>query len=179
MFKLRIINDVGFEFWDDIPGYEGLYQASTYGRIKSIPRNGTKGCIIKQVITSNGYYRTKLSKNNVTKNHFVHRLIAITFIPNYNNKETINHKDENKLSNLVSNLEWLSLKENINYGTHNKRTALGESLPVIQLDYNGNIIKKYTSITDVYNLNGYHISNICSCCRGKIKTAYGYIWKYA
>lgn len=122
------------EIWKDIPEYEGLYQASNLGNIRVLNRvvnsgiknNNTvirKGKLLKQRINQ-GYYEVALSKNNKKKFLKVHRLIAITFIPNLNNFPSINHKNENKLNNNVNNLEWCSVKYNCNYGTRNQRISL-------------------------------------------------------
>ncbi len=122
------------EIWKDIPEYEGLYQASNLGNIKVLNRivnsgiknNKTvirKGKLLKQRINQ-GYYEVALSKDNKKRFLKVHRLIAITFIPNLNNLPSINHKDENKLNNRVDNLEWCSIKYNCNYGTRNQRISL-------------------------------------------------------
>ena len=122
------------EIWKDIPEYEGLYHASNLGNIRVLNRvvnsgiknNNTvirKGKLLKQRINQ-GYYEVALSKNSKKRFLKVHRLIAITFIPNLNNFPSINHKDENKLNNNVNNLEWCSVKYNCNYGTRNKRISL-------------------------------------------------------
>ena len=122
------------EIWKDIPEYEGLYQASNLGNIRVLNRvvnsgiknNNTvirKGKLLKQRINQ-GYYEVALSKDNKKRFLKVHRLIAITFIPNLNNLPSINHKDENKLNNRVDNLEWCSIKYNCNYGTRNQRISL-------------------------------------------------------
>ena len=116
------------ETWKDIPEYEGLYQASTLGRIRSVERfvPGKKGffklmksVILKHTTAGRGYASVMLSKNGVTKRWNVHRLIALTFIPNPNNLPEVNHKDENKKHNVCSNLEWCDSKYNANYGHRN------------------------------------------------------------
>ena len=104
------------ELWKDIPNYESLYQASNLGRIRSLDhvrKNGTnsyiqKGKILKFNKNDSGYYQVRLSKNGIAKTYRVNRLIALTFINNPLNKETVNHKDGNKLNNCVDNLEWVS-----------------------------------------------------------------------
>lgn len=118
------------EEWKDIPNYEGLYQASTYGRIKSLKRfryNHSKKQIAEERILKpgvvNGYLRVSLWKDNKFKNYLVHRLIAMTFIPNPNNYKCINHKDETRKNNKVNNLEWCTHKYNNNYGTINQRRS--------------------------------------------------------
>ena len=124
------------EIWKDIQGYEGLYQISNLGRVKSLERiiitnNGiTKKIsekILKPYLKGNGYYNIVLRKDSKTKCYFVHRLVAKEFIPNPDNLPQVNHKDENKLNNNVDNLEWCTSKYNNNYGTHNERHALARS----------------------------------------------------
>ena len=107
------------ELWKDIPNYEGFYQASDLGRIKSLDhvrKNGTneyiqKGKILKFNKNNSGYYQVRLSKNGVAKTYRVNRLIALTFIENPLNKETVNHINGNKLDNRVKNLEWATERE--------------------------------------------------------------------
>lgn len=122
------------EIWKDIPGYEGLYQVSNLGDIKVLDRivncgiknNKTvirKSKLLKQRINQ-GYYEVALSKNGKKRFLKVHRLIAITFLPNLNNLPSVNHKDENKLNNCIDNLEWCTIKYNCNYGTRNYKISL-------------------------------------------------------
>lgn len=111
------------EMWKDIPGYEGLYQVSNLGNIRSLKyAGGNKVKLLKQA-TTNGYKQVQLSKNGKGKNHLVHRLVAIAFIPNPNNLPVVNHKDENPSNNNVDNLEWCTQEYNINYGTRNERAS--------------------------------------------------------
>jgi hypothetical protein len=110
------------ETWKDIKNYEGLYQISTLGRIKSFPRKGTyKNAKILKPYKDGGnyYYVIGLHKNGKRKYKAIHRLVAETFIPNPNNYPLVNHKDENKLNNCVDNLEWCTHKYNSNYGKAN------------------------------------------------------------
>lgn len=105
------------EIWRDIPGYEKLYQVSNLGRVKSLGnKSNHKKPTIKQLQFRNNYYSITLYKNGKTKTTGVHRLVAQAFIPNPDGKPEINHKDENKLNNKIDNLEWVTKKENINYG---------------------------------------------------------------
>ena len=109
------------EEWRVIPGYEN-YEVSNLGQIRSLNWNRTGTIrILKQLNHSSGYLAIGLTKNGVQKRFTVHRIVAMTFIPNPNNLPEINHKDENKHNNSVENLEWVSHKYNINFGTRNKR----------------------------------------------------------
>ena len=105
------------EIWKDIPDYEGLYQVSNYGRVKSLHFGKEK--LLKPQPNSNGYLRVYLYKEKKQKLKYVHQLVAIAFIPNNNpiEKTEINHIDENKENNCVNNLCWITHKENCNYGT--------------------------------------------------------------
>lgn len=118
------------EVWKDISGYEGLYQISDFGNVKSITRmvksnHGNfrlqREKLLKVRLNNKGYYTVILYKDSHPKTFFVHRLVAIAFIPNENDLPEVNHIDENKLNNYVENLEWVTHKENLNSGTVQKR----------------------------------------------------------
>lgn len=173
------------EIWKDIPNYEGYYQARNLGRIRSVDReidvNGKnqhckfkckqliKGKIMKSKLTKDGYYEIGLTKNGKTKYIRVHRLIAITFIPNLNNYPVINHINHNRLDNRVENLEWCSIKYNTRYSNAKK---------IIQLDKNKKQVKLWECMSDVYNELGICVSNLSKCCHNNNLTAGGYHWKY-
>lgn len=114
------------EIWVDITGYEGLYQISNLGRVKSLEKkaglSNRKEKILKQHLDKDGYVKVYLCKNSKVRFLSVHRLIAEAFIPNPNDLPQINHKDENKQNNKIENLEWCSCKYNINYGTRTIRS---------------------------------------------------------
>ena len=120
------------ELWKDIKDYEGFYQVSNLGRVKSLSRSiydsrgymiYRKGKIKKPSFDKNGYPQIGLCKNGTVITRKIHRLVAEAFIPNPENKPEINHKDEDKLNNCVDNLEWVTEKENVNYGYGAKRRA--------------------------------------------------------
>lgn len=159
------------EIWKDIKNYEGHYQVSNLGRVKSIKFG--KEIILKQQQCMDGYYYVNLSKNGIAKRYYVHRLVAEAFIDNSDNLPCVNHKDENKQNNVVSNLEWCTHEYNNNYGTRIERC----SKTVLQFDLNGNLIKEWKSLHEC-NRNGFNQGDICKCCNGKRKTAKGFIWKY-
>lgn len=175
------------EIWKDIIGYEGLYQVSNLGRIKSLNFNHTKKEKIINPRTGNRYYMIALYKNGVRKDCLLHRIVAENFIENKESKPYVNHKDENCFNNNVNNLMWCTHKENMNWGTRNIRISIKNTnnrkkcKKINQYDLQGNFIKTWDSIKEAcenLNINPSHVS---SCCRKKYgrKTIGGYIWKYA
>lgn len=175
------------EVWKDIQGYEGLYQVSNQGRVRSLDHyasNGHadvlhKGRILKQDTSNCGYFRVLLSNGKTKKKVAVHRLVAENFINNPNNLPFVNHKDENKQNNCVDNLEWCTRSYNVNYGTAIKRKKEKISKKILQYDLEGKLVNEFDSILDVYvYLNKNKNSMITDCCKGRYKQAYGYVWKY-
>ena len=179
------------EYWKPVVGYEGLYMVSNCGRVKSFDRwvkgrNGSvrfiKGRILKPTTNLYGYLFVKLCKDGKVKPFTVHRLVAEAFLPNPDNLPCVNHKDENKQNNNVSNLEWCSAQYNNTYGTRIERvaekTTNGKlSKPVLQYTLNGEFVREWESIAEC-DRNGYNQGNVYACCQGKQKTHKGYIWKY-
>lgn len=189
------------EEWKDIKGYEGLYQVSNMGRVRSVDRyinyknvgvSLRKGRILKPKTDKYDYLIVNLSYNGKIKTHKVHRLVAEAFIPNPDNLSQVNHKSEVKTENFVENLEWCSVAYNNTYGTKLERQSIsfknGEhhryygknpnAKPVIQYDKDGNIIKEFDclkSAAEYYNIS-------CQVIRlnitGKTKTCHNSIWKF-
>lgn len=166
------------EIWKDIKGYEGLYQVSNLGNIKSLNYN-RKGIskILKQGLEKGGYLRISLSKNKKSKTKAVHRLVAEAFIPNPDNLPQVNHKNEDKTDNNVNNLEWCNVSYNINYGTRTERCGKSSNKVVLQFDSENNLIKKWKSTMEA-SRNGFSSGHISDCCNGKSKTHKGFIWRY-
>ena len=186
------------EIWKDIPNYEGYYQVSNLGRIKSIKRKvkyqnsfrNVKEKIKGTFIGKQGYERVELSKNKINKKYNVHRIVANVFIPNPLNKETVNHINGIKTDNRVENLEWATKSENI---LHAYKTGLSKNSekqrnavklyckenkikPIIQLDLDGNFIKEWKSATEVMNVLNINRKSISNCIRKQSKTAGGFKW---
>ena len=133
---------------------------------------------LKGYIRKDGYVIISLSKGGKKYKCYLHRLVAETFIPNPNNLPQVNHKDEDKSNNDVTNLEWITPKDNCNYGTRNERQGLGHSKPIEQYDLEGNFIKEWDSAAQVERDLGFNHQNISKCCLGQQKTAYNYKWKF-
>ena len=169
------------EIWCPIKGYEGQYEVSDKGRVRSLKFG--KERILKPVSDKDGYLQVGLWKNGENKMCKVHRLVAQAFIPNPQNLPEVNHKDEDKTNNFVHNLEWCDRKYNNNYGTHIQRMAEkmtnGKlSKPVLQYTKSGEFVREWKSARDVQRNLGYFHSYISSCCTGRYKSAYNFIWKF-
>lgn len=184
------------EIWKDIKCYEGLYQVSNLGNIRKLRfinniTNKEKQFNITPQIINSGYYKVVLYKNGKYKNKLLHRLVAETFIDNPYNKTQVNHRDGNKLNNSVENLEWCSQSENMKHAYKNNLIvsyAAGKyganslkAKKVNMLDKKTRkIIKTFGSLIDAAKYIGVNKScHIVSCCKGRLKTAYGYKWEYS
>lgn len=169
------------EIWKDIKGFEGHYQVSNLGRVKSIKFR--KERILKPAKVGSGYLQVDLRKNGEHNLCKVHRLVCKVFLPNPKNLPQINHKDEDKTNNKVENLEWCDARYNNTYGTRtqraNEKNTNGKcSKPVIQYTKDGKVVKEWKSTKDVERNLGYDHGSISKCCMGKYKSAYGFLWRY-
>lgn len=197
------------EIWKDIEGYEGLYQVSNLGRVKSLERKVQSSYrgkpytrnINEKILNghndSDGYLIFGLHKNNKLYFHKAHRLVAKAFIPNPNNYPIINHKDECKTNNIVwinedgsidqekSNLEWCTNEYNTNYGTRNSRIQESQtnrsdcSKKVAKYTLDGSFIMVYPSINEAARQNNCYDACIGACCKGKMRYYKGFKWRYA
>ena len=159
------------EIWKDKKDYEGHYQVSNWGRVKSIKFG--KERILKPQKNTSGYLCVTLCKNNNQCQFEVHRLVAEVFLPNPNNYKEVNHKNEIKTDNRVENLEWCDRKYNQNYGTRTEKC----SKKVYQYTLDGKFVKEWKSTAEC-GRNGYNYGNVAACCRGKLKKYKNFIWKY-
>lgn len=174
------------EIWKDVAGYEGFYQVSNLGNVKSLDRivwnkanksnSKIRGFLLKKDNMDKHYFQVGLCKDGKSKHKLVHRLVAIAFLDKKEGLDIINHKDENKLNNIVENLEWCSHSYNVNYGSRNDKTAEKNSIPVIRIcEKNGFI--KYKSATHAEK-DGFSRFGISQCCNNKIKKHRGYNWEF-
>lgn len=158
----------------DVVGYEGLYAITSCGKVWSYKSNK----FLKPGVSQDGYLRVGLSKNGKLKTIEIHKLVAQAYIPNPENKPQVNHKDEDKTHNYVGNLEWITSKENMNYGTRNERfsekrkTYSNKKRKVycVELD------REFESISQAARETGANASKICMVCQGKRKVCGGYHW---
>lgn len=163
------------EVWKDVKGYEGFYQVSNLGRVKSLPRNGTVKR--ERILTPHrvgGYLHAELNMRGVHKGKKIHRLVAEAFIPNPDNKREVNHIDGNKHNNTVENLEWVTSSENQLHAFHVIKTQ--KMSTVLQKDLEGNPIKEWYGINNAAKTLGIQAADISHCCSGQRKMAGGFTW---
>lgn len=190
------------EVWKPIKGYEGLYEVSNLGNIRSLDkvvmcvRNGKelgvlhKGKVLKPSKRQHGYLGVMLygrggHKTRGFKTFSIHRLVAEAFIPNPDRLPEVNHIDEDKTNNAVTNLEWMSHVDNTNYGTTQQRRSQkirnnSKSKPIAQYTRNGELVKVYPSLGEMRRQTGYSAGNVWHCLNksSSYTHAYGYVWRY-
>lgn len=176
------------EAWKDIAGYEGLYQVSNLGRVRSLDRyvphklfgkKFCKGCMMSTHINNAGYITVNLCKRNKYTSYDIHRLVASAFLENSERLPEVNHVDENKRNNRIDNLEWVTKQQNEWHGTKRIRQAEKIKKVVMQYTVDGTLIKEWESPTDAeLRISGKTTGAISHCAKGKTNAAYGYIWRY-
>ena len=175
------------EEWRDVVGYEGRYQVSSMGRVKSLERKVRhwrggeriqKERILKPSNDRRGYLLVSLCDGEKRKTFSVHRLVCQAFHENPDNKPQVNHINEIKTDNRACNLEWCTCKQNVNHGTRTERSAKSRSKPVGQYTLDGELVKIWQSPCEAGKQIGLSDSHVSKVANGKLKTAYGYIWKY-
>lgn len=160
-----------FEEWKDITGYEGLYQVSNLGRVKSIGYGKIK--LLNPGTVGNGYLMVILYKDGKHKTFLVHRLVALAFIPNTENLPQVNHKNEDKTDNRACNLEWCDAKYNNTYGS---RTT--DMKTVKQFTKEGILVSSYPSINETARQTGFPSKKISDCCHYRRKSWKGFLFKF-
>ena len=164
------------EIWKDITGFVGLYKVSSLGNIQSLNYNRTGNIKqLKPVPNKKGYLQVLLCNGKIRRRVLVHRIVAIEFIPNDKQLSEVNHINEIKTDNRAINLEWFDTLYNNNYGTRNKRL----SKAINQLTLSGELINTFEGIREAERITGIKNQSISQCCKGKYKTAGGYIWEYS
>lgn len=166
------------EIWKDIDGYNGLYQVSNLGNVKSVERfrkskNNSIAPVQERLLKcktdKDGYLEYTLSKDGKMKSYKAHRLVAMAFIPNPNKSPVINHKNKLKNDNRVENLEWCTVQYNTEYSC---------AKPVLQFTKDGKLVRKWESAVIAEQELGINKVSIRFCCNGKYKTAGDFIWKH-
>lgn len=158
------------EVWLPIKDFEHLYEVSNLGRVRSIGTYNTcKRGIMNPMIDSDGYLHVRLYDNGITKDVSIHRLVAIAFTPNPNNYKYVNHKDEDRKNNHVSNLEWCTNSYNLIYSRGKK---------VAQYTLSGELVTIFNGIAEASRKYNIPTTNISKCCKGKRHYAGKFIWKY-
>ena len=172
------------EEWKDIPGFEGTYQVSNEGRVRSVDRTITningkvfhyKGKIMKLSFHRLGYINATFGK----KKYYVHRLVWLAFNGDIPEGMEINHKDECKSNNVLSNLEIMTHVDNVNYGTRTERSTEKHCKIVLQYTLNWEFVCEYSSVAEAVSKNpGFSYGRICDCCNGKRNKHKNYRWAY-
>jgi hypothetical protein len=168
------------ERWEAIPEYDGKYEVSNMGNVRSL-KGKTK--LLQQKTLNTGYLYVSLTYKGKSKNKTIHRLVANAFLDKVEGKTFVNHIDGNKKNNNIENLEWVTRSENMK---HAYRNGLFKNFvppaprfkSVVQYDKDGECVGEFSSMTEASARTGTDISHISSCCKGKRKTANGYGWKY-
>lgn len=172
------------EEWRSVIDYEGIYEVSNMGRVRSIVADEHyRARILKPALHLRGYLFVNLYKNGKRKPRTIHRLVAKAFIPNPDNLPEVNHKDEDKTNNNVENLEWCTKSHNCSYGTHiaraietrNKNGGRSAEKIILQCDLQGNVIKEWKSLMEAHR-NGFCRRCIQTVLKGKLKTYKKSLW---
>lgn len=168
------------ENWKSIKDYEGLYEISDHGNVRSLNYNKTgRTQLLKPRKDKDGYLHVVLYKEGEHKNKLVHRLVAEAFIPNPLNLPDVNHKSECPMLNYACVLEYCDRRYNNNYGSHNQRMVDSKSIAIDQFDKNGQFIRRWKSAKEVERQLGISHGSICGCLKESRKTAGGFVWRFS
>ena len=182
------------EIWKDIEGYEGIYQVSNFGRLRSLdryytkphPRNGVptrylkKGQIVKTFVGRNGYIGAVLKFERKHKNFMMHRLVAKAFVPGYFDGADVNHKDCNRQNNRADNLEWMTRRDNLMYADAMDKIHANQRKPIIQMTLEGEFIREWPSMHSAHLALGLDTKSLAGACHQRygMKTCGGFRWKF-
>lgn len=183
------------EIWKDIPNYETLYQISNLGNVKSLSygakniKRSNRQKLLKLSLNNCGYVKVQLYKNGKATEHYVHRLVALAFIPNPNKLPQVNHIDGNKTNNCSENLEWVTASDNqkhaITHGLRCSSPMIGRfgrlhptSKKILQYDKYNNLIAKWDTLSEASTQLNLSISALSATLHNKQKTCGGFIWKF-
>lgn len=180
------------EEWRPVVGYEGSYEVSSMGNIRSLDRLNVRGSwingrLMKLTMDQNGYTRVGLCIKGERTTYYVHRLVAQAFVTNPDDKPQVNHINENKSDNRVSNLEWVTSRENTLHGTKTQRTAANTDYAIIAKKLAKAVTATHLRSGEVLDFpsmleaqrNGFNASLVSKCCKGKRAHHKGYAWEYA
>lgn len=172
---LEIAEDIEEE-WRPIKDCEP-YEVSNLGRIRS-PFRRREGGVLAYFVNHDGYFQVTLTVGGLKKTFRVHRLVADAFLENPEHKKLVNHINENKLDNRVSNLEWCDYKHNLNCGTINERMSKSHKIKIGQYNQDGELIAIHNSVAEAAQSVGVSGPCISQVCRGKRERIKGYVWRY-
>ncbi len=171
------------EIWKPVVGYEGLYEVSNLGRVRTFhPKENN--AILRPYRMKNGYLQLCLYKGKISCKKYVHRLVAEAFVENPDGKAQVNHIDENKENNASDNLTWTTSAENLAYGSRKEKQKTtfeqnGKLLKTVDCySKNGELLRTYKSIKEAAALTCTNQSAISQCCKGKQQSSGGYVWRY-
>jgi len=180
-FFISIIDNISSmeEIWKPVVGYEGLYEVSNFGRVRSLNYNHTKTSrIMTPWVSLKDYDYIHLCNGTTVKSCRVARLVAMAFIPNPDNKPFVDHIDTNRRNNRADNLRWCNQSENQKNPISRKRYGAAKSFRVVQLTKDNQLIQIWSSIAEAKREGGFNKNQISKVCNGRLKTHHGYKWQY-
>ena len=196
LYGVTAVESLPNEVWKPISGYEGLYEVSNLGRVKSLERtmqnHGKRQLVPERILrpgrAGNGYYTVALNRDSVSVSHCIHVLVATAFVEGRTDEKcVVNHKDETRDNNIASNLEWCTPAYNTSYGTARQRgmetirknKSWNKPPKAVELIKGGNVVASYYSINEAARETGYNACTICGQCKGNKSKRPGYQWRYA
>lgn len=167
------------EEWKSIDGFEGFYEVSNFGNVRSLNWNTREVKNLSPFMQNRGYLQVRLSDGKTYKAFMVHRLVAAAFVDGYSENMVVNHINERKTDNRACNLEWVTQSENTLYSMPSRSKRKPRAVEIIQLSATGNELRRFSNFIEIQKEFGFDLSSIRGCCKGQRKTAYGYKWRYA